>query len=82
MLLNFIHWNVDPILVNIGSFGLRYYSLGFLFAFLLGYFIIQWMFKHEKVKTKYLDSLVIWILLPRWWVPDWDIVCSTSRTIT
>ena len=63
MLLNFIHWNVDPILVNIGSFGLRYYSLGFLFAFLLGYFIIQWMFKHEKVKTKYLDSLVIWIFV-------------------
>lgn len=63
MLLNFIHWNVDPVMFHLGSFGLRYYSLGFLFAFVLGYLIVQWMFKHEKVQTKYLDTLVIWIFV-------------------
>ena len=63
MLLNFIHWNVDPVMFHIGSFGLRYYSLGFLFAFLLGYYIIYRMFQHEKVETNYLESLVLWMFL-------------------
>ena len=63
MLPLFIHWNVDPIIFNIGSFGLRWYSLGFLLAFLLGYFIMNRMFLREKVETKYLDSLVIYMFV-------------------
>ena len=63
MLPLFIHWNVDPIIFNIGSFGLRWYSLGFLLAFLVGYFIMNRMFLREKVETKYLDSLVIYMFV-------------------
>ncbi len=63
MLLNFVHWNVDPVMFHIGSFGLRYYSLGFLFAFLFGYIILNWMYKREQVESKYLDSLVMWMFL-------------------
>lgn len=63
MFLNFIHWNVDPVMFHLGSFGLRYYSLGFLFAFLFGYVILNWVYKREKVDLKYLDSLVIWMFL-------------------
>ena len=63
MLSNFIHWNVDPVMFNIGSFGLRYYSLGFLLAFTLGYYIMYCMFKREKVKTDYLESLVVYMFL-------------------
>lgn len=63
MLPLFIHWNVDPVVFNIGSFGLRWYSLGFLLAFLLGYFIMNRMFLREKVETKYLDSLVIYMFV-------------------
>lgn len=58
-----IHWNVDPIMFNIGSFGLRYYSMGFLIAFALGYYIISRMFKLEKVNTDYIDSLLVYIFL-------------------
>lgn len=58
-----IHWNVDPVIFNIGSFGLRYYSLGFLLAFTLGYYIVWRMFKLEKVRTDYLESLVIYLFL-------------------
>jgi prolipoprotein diacylglyceryl transferase len=50
-------------MLHLGSFGLRYYSLGFLFAFLFGYLILNWMFKREKVATKYLDSLVLWMFV-------------------
>ena len=63
MMLAAIHWNVDPVIFYIGSFGLRYYSLGFLVAFLLGYFIVQWMFRREKVSTDYLESLLVYIFL-------------------
>ena len=58
-----IHWNVDPVIINLGSFGLRWYSLGFLVAFLLGYYIIERMFKQENVKEDYLGSLFLYIFL-------------------
>ena len=63
MLPLFIHWNVDPVIFNIGSFGLRWYSLGFLLAFLLGYYIMNKMFLHEKVESKYLESLIIYMFV-------------------
>jgi len=63
MLLNFVHWNVDPVMIHLGSFGLRYYSLGFLFAFVFGYLILSRMYKREKVEVKYLDALVLWMFL-------------------
>ena len=59
----FVHWNVDPVIVNIGSFGLRWYSFGFLFAFLFGYYIVYKMFIRENVEIKYLESLVIYMFL-------------------
>lgn len=58
-----IHWNVDPVIINIGSFSLRWYSLGFLVAFLLGYYIIERMFKQENVREDYLGSLFLYIFL-------------------
>ena len=58
-----IHWNVDPVIFNIGDFGVRWYSLGFLVAFLVGYFIIKAIFTREKVRLDYLDSLLVYIFL-------------------
>ncbi len=63
MLVSAIHWNVDPIIFHIGSFGVRYYSMGFLLAFLLGYYILRWIFKQEKVRGEYLDNLLIYVFL-------------------
>ena len=62
-MLNVIHWNVDPIIFNIGSFGVRWYSLGFLMAFLCGYFVELTMFRREKVDSKFLDSFVVYVFL-------------------
>lgn len=56
-----IQWNVDPVLVSLGGFELRYYSLCFLVAFVLGYVILFKMFKKEGIKSDYLDSLVVYI---------------------
>ena len=62
-MINIVHWNVDPVIFHLGSFGVRWYSLGFLFAFLCGYFIIAGMFKREKVDSKYLESLLIYMFV-------------------
>ena len=58
-----IHWNVDPVIFQIGDFGLRYYSMGFLLAFVLGYLLLTLICKREKVNARYLDSLVLYIFL-------------------
>lgn len=58
-----IHWNVDPVIFHIGSFGLRWYSLCFVVAFLLGYWIVDRMFRREKVNEDYIGSLFMYIFL-------------------
>lgn len=61
--LLYIHWNADPVMFHIGEFGLRWYSFGFLFAFVFGYLILTRMFKLEKVDTSHADSLVVYMFL-------------------
>lgn len=63
LLPEFIHWNVDPVMLHLGGFGIRWYSIGFLLGFLLGYFILLRMFKKEKVPTRHLDALVIYVFV-------------------
>lgn len=63
MLLQFIHWNVDPVMIHIGSFSIRYYSFGFLFAFLFSYIVLSRIFKREKVDIRLLDTLTVWVFV-------------------
>lgn len=58
-----IHWNIDPVMFHIGSFGLRYYSLMFLVAFTVGYCILVWMMQKEKLNRDYADSILIYVFL-------------------
>ena len=58
-----IQWNVDPVMFHIGTFEVRWYSMGFLISFFLGYIIIADMFKREKVRSEYLDPLLVYMFL-------------------
>ena len=58
-----IHWNVDPEIVHIGFFSLRYYSLLFMLSFLIGIYIMRWIFKQEGKNPDDVDSLLIYMLL-------------------
>ena len=58
-----IRWNVDPVIFHIGSFGLRWYSLGFLLAFVLGYWLVYRFFQRDKVSSEYLDPLLVYMFL-------------------
>ena len=58
-----IHWNVDPEIFNFYGFAPRWYSLGFLAGFMIGYYIVQKMFIEEKVNTESLDSLLLYLIV-------------------
>ena len=55
-----INWNPSPILFEIGPLAIRYYSLMFVIAFLLGIFIEKKLYKNDKVSVEMVDSLFIY----------------------
>jgi len=62
-IFNVIHWNIDQEIFKIGSFGLRYYSLCWLLAFAVSYFLMLKVFKREGKSQEDLDKLTIYIFL-------------------
>ncbi len=52
-----MEWNVSPEIFTIGMFSLRWYSLMFIISFLLGYYIIQKIYKAENLPETYMDAL-------------------------
>lgn len=61
-MLNYIVWDVNPELID-SFISLRWYSLMFLFGFLVGYKIVEKMFKHEGAPEKWLGSLLLWVMV-------------------
>lgn len=49
--------------INLGFFMIRYYSLMFVIAFLLGWFIMKKIFQRENESIEKLDSLFVWTVL-------------------
>ncbi len=62
-MLNYITWNPDPELIRIGSFAIRWYGLLFASAFIVGYFIMQRIFKNEDKTNKLLDQLATYMVI-------------------
>lgn len=62
-LLSFIHWNVNPEFFNLGVISVRWYGLMFALGFLIGYMIMQKMFKFEGADQDWLDKLFIYTIV-------------------
>ncbi|MCF6296877.1 MAG: prolipoprotein diacylglyceryl transferase, partial [Flavobacteriaceae bacterium] len=58
-----IDWNPNIELFKIGSFAVRYYSLMFVIAFVLGLQIMKRIFKNENVSLEKLDSLFMYTII-------------------
>ena len=58
-----IHWNVDPVIFHIGSYGLRWYSVLFVSGFILGWYIFRWFFRREKIDEALLEPLLYTLLI-------------------
>ena len=63
MILLQIDWNPSPEIFKIGSFAIRYYSLMFVFAFMLGLHLMKKIFINDKIPIEKLDSLFIYMVV-------------------
>lgn len=57
-----ITWTVDPAIFSIGSREIRWYALMFIIGFVVGYKVVERMFKNEGVTTDWLDPLLFYTI--------------------
>ncbi|MFD1292677.1 prolipoprotein diacylglyceryl transferase [Lutibacter holmesii] len=58
-----IDWNPAPEIFKIGPFAVRYYSLMFVIAFMLGLHLMKKIFIEDKISLEKLDSLFIYVVV-------------------
>ncbi len=62
-LLFAIDWNFDPDLFTIGSFPIKYYSLTYVLAFVLGLQVMKRIFVKDNISLDKLDPLFIYTII-------------------
>ena len=58
-----IVWDVDPVLVRIGSIELRWYGLMWGLGFILAYEIMARLFKKEGHPDTWVDKLFVYLCI-------------------
>lgn len=58
-----IYWDFNPEIFRLGFLSVRWYGLLYALSFLIGSFIIRWMFLREKKPEESLDRLLIYALI-------------------
>jgi len=61
--MNFIEWNIDPVIFTIGPIPIKYYSLLFISGIVLAYYFSGRLFRQEGVKSETVDLLAFYIVL-------------------
>lgn len=63
MMLDFITWNVDPVLLHLGPLAIRWYGLLWAAGIWFTLLIVQRLFKHEKLPEAWLDKLFLYTVI-------------------
>lgn len=58
-----IQWNVSPEIFTLGFLSVRWYGLLFALSFVLGFRLMEKIFRAEKVSEKHLDRLMIYMVI-------------------
>ena len=58
-----INWAPSETLFKIGSFGIHIYSLMFVLAFALGYYITKKIYEKEKLPVEHVETLFIYMIV-------------------
>jgi phosphatidylglycerol---prolipoprotein diacylglyceryl transferase len=59
-MMNYIHWNIDPEILNLFGISIRYYGILFVGGLILCFYILNWIFKNENISTDKLEKLSIY----------------------
>lgn len=62
-MLDFVTWNIDPILIHIGDGGIRWYGLLWAIGIYICYLIELKMYKHENCPPEWIDKLFMWMVI-------------------
>lgn len=62
-MLSYITWTFAPTLFTLGSREVRWYGLCWAVGFLLGFYVVQKMFRREKLSDEWADRLFMYVLL-------------------
>ena len=60
-MFNYITWTANPILID-SFIDIRWYSLMFLIGFLVGYKIVEKMFRREGAYESWLSTLLMYVV--------------------
>lgn len=63
MILNTVVWNVNPEIFSLGFITVRWYGALFAGGFVLGYFLMEYVFKKEGIPAKELDTLTTYVVI-------------------
>lgn len=63
MILNYIHWNPDPELINIFGISIRYYGLLFVSGLILSIYFLGRIYKRENLSSQHLEKLSIYSMI-------------------
>ncbi len=58
-----IHWDVSPVIFHLGPLPLRWYSLGWLLAFGVGFYLVRWMYLKEGKPEGDLDKILLYMMV-------------------
>jgi len=63
MLLDFIHWNVDPEALSLGFIHIRWYGVLFATGFILCYYAFRELLKFDRFQTEDVDNILMYIII-------------------
>ena len=58
-----ITWDVSPEIFRLGPLPIRWYSLGWLLAFALGFYLVRWMYQREGKPEADLETVLLYLIL-------------------
>lgn len=62
-MLLYINWNASPVIIDLGFYAFRWYSLLFALGFVLSYVLLKAPFKKAELDDNLLDNLTIYIVI-------------------
>jgi prolipoprotein diacylglyceryl transferase len=58
-----ITWDVSPVIFHLGPLPIRWYSLGWLLAFAVGFYLVRWIYRREGKPEEDLESILLFMIL-------------------